>query len=64
MTKQAHWTKGRKSLINALDQERPISFCWQVLQHIASLYAQENKIPFLALPTCERQAMRDWLISL
>ena len=62
--KPTHWSKGRDSLVKALDDGRNLEFCWRVLQYIAGLYQRTEKIPFLVSPAYERQAMRDWLVAL
>ena len=60
----AHWTKGRDSLVKALDDGRPLEFCWRVLDYIVGRYQVTEKVAFQEMPRFERQAMRDFLAAL
>jgi hypothetical protein len=58
------WAKGRDSLVETLDADRPLDFCWGVFQIIIGQWQTARGVSFAVLPDCNRAAMRQHLLDL
>lgn len=59
------WQIARDSLVQFLDKPNSsIEFAWAVLQKVVGMYQLESGAMFMALPSCTREAMRQYLVEL